>query len=160
MTLSALYWGGWKCGTKMVTSPGCMGNGLTSYSTCSAVCPGQRGHMWMGFAVQHGTPHDHAGMFPLDGSTKVLWGFHGSNACWWWCQDPCIHTSALACSFRSDENVKSVMVQWFQQQPREFFAETHHWLVPQCDASLNIQGYYFSWSLFLCPEQSPHWSPF
>jgi hypothetical protein len=30
--------------------------------------------------------------------------------------------------FRSDEDVKAIVVQWFQQQPREFFVEGIHWL--------------------------------
>jgi hypothetical protein len=46
--------------------------------------------------------------------------------------------------FRSDEDIKAMVMQWFQQQAREFFVEGIHWLVyqtrhvPQCP-----------WKLFL-----------
>jgi hypothetical protein len=67
--------------------------------------------MGMGTVVQHNDiPSEHAGMFTLGGSTKVL---EGSTIAL--CTDGdvrgSLHTSALAHSFGSDEDVKAVVVQ-------------------------------------------------
>jgi hypothetical protein len=35
----------------------------------------------------------------------------------------------------SDEDIKATVLQWFQQQPKEFSVEGIHWLVHQWDAS-------------------------
>jgi phage terminase large subunit-like protein len=45
--------------------------------------------------------------------------------------------------FESDKDVKTVVKQWFQQQPREFFVEGIHRLVHQWDACLITHGDYF-----------------
>jgi hypothetical protein len=42
-----------------------------------------------------------------------------------------------------DEDVKAAVMQWFQQQPREFFVEVIHQLACQWDACINIHGDYF-----------------
>jgi len=39
---------------------------------------------------------------------------------------------------RSCEDVKTVVLHWFQQQPRKFFIEGIYWLVSQWDACLSI----------------------
>jgi hypothetical protein len=40
--------------------------------------------------------------------------------------------------FGSDEEIKAMVVQWFQQQHTEFFAEGIHWLAtPSKEQSLN-----------------------
>jgi len=39
---------------------------------------------------------------------------------------------------RSCEDVKTVVLHWFQQQPSKFFTEGIHWLVSQWDACLSI----------------------
>jgi hypothetical protein len=41
-----------------------------------------------------------------------------------------------------DEDVKAMVVQWFQQQVREFFVVVIHWLVLQLDICLNAHGDY------------------
>jgi hypothetical protein len=43
----------------------------------------------------------------------------------------------------SDEDLQDVAVQWFQQQLKQFFAETIHQLVCQWDAYLKAHGDYF-----------------
>lgn len=53
--------------------------------------------------------------------------------------------------FQSDEDVKAIVVQWFQQQPREFFAEGINQQMRQC---LSGRGDCFEQLLVLCPEQS------
>jgi hypothetical protein len=45
--------------------------------------------------------------------------------------------------FSLDEDVKAAVVKWFQKQPREFFVDGDHRLVPQCDACFNTHGDYF-----------------
>jgi histone-lysine N-methyltransferase SETMAR len=44
--------------------------------------------------------------------------------------------------FRSGEDIKAVVVQWFQQQPREFLDGIHQ-LMCQWDACLNAHEDYF-----------------
>jgi hypothetical protein len=45
--------------------------------------------------------------------------------------------------FRSEEDIKDMVVQPFQLQPRDFFAKGIHHLVYQLNAYLNIHGGYF-----------------
>jgi hypothetical protein len=52
--------------------------------------------------------------------------------------------STKGCIFVSDEDIKPVVVQWFQQQqPTEFFVEQIYQLVYQQDACLNTYFNYF-----------------
>jgi histone-lysine N-methyltransferase SETMAR len=44
--------------------------------------------------------------------------------------------------FGLEEDIKAVVVQWFQQQPGEFFAEGFHQLVHQWDACIRNHGDY------------------
>jgi len=63
----------------------------------------------------------------------------------------CKHTNVLkGRRFRSCEDVKTVVLQWFQQQPRKFFIEGIHWLVSQWDACLSIHVKLLLWPLLLC----------
>jgi hypothetical protein len=45
--------------------------------------------------------------------------------------------STKGCMFGSDEDIKAVVIQWFQQQPMESFVEQLHWLTHQWDDCLN-----------------------
>jgi hypothetical protein len=62
-----------------------------------------------------------------------------------------LNETLKGCEFQSDEDVKAVVVQWFQQQPREFFAEGINQQMPQ---RLSDCGDCFERHLLLCPEQS------
>jgi hypothetical protein len=42
--------------------------------------------------------------------------------------------------FGPGKDIKAAVVQWFQQQPREFFIEGIHWLVRQYEACLSVHG--------------------
>ena len=44
---------------------------------------------------------------------------------------------------RSCEDVKTVVLHWFQQHPRKFCIEGIHWLVSQWGACLSIHGKLF-----------------
>lgn len=52
--------------------------------------------------------------------------------------------------FQSDEDVKTIFVHWFQEQPSEFFAERINLQMHQCHSG---HGDCFQQHLFLCPEQ-------
>lgn len=58
------------------------------------------------------------------------------------------------CSYESDEDVRAMAVQWFQQQPRVLSVEGIHWLVWKWNTCLNTHGDYFPQPLLLHPEQS------
>jgi hypothetical protein len=45
-----------------------------------------------------------------------------------------------SCRFRSDKDVKTTVVQWFQQQPKELFVEVIHRLVCEWDACFSAHG--------------------
>jgi hypothetical protein len=44
------------------------------------------------------------------------------------------------CKFRLDEGVKAVVMQWFQQQPRESFVEEIYQLLHQWNTCLHTHG--------------------
>jgi hypothetical protein len=51
-------------------------------------------------------------------------------------------------------SLDAMVMQWFHQQSREFFAEQIQELVQQWVACLNAHWKYFIWPLLLNPEQS------
>jgi hypothetical protein len=53
-----------------------------------------------------------------------------------------------------NEDVKAVVVQWFQQQPREFFVEGIRRLMHQLDACLSTHGYFFNSLYFFIQQYS------
>jgi hypothetical protein len=56
-----------------------------------------------------------------------------------------------------DEDERAVVVQWFQQQPREFFVEGIHWLVHQWNACFNTHGDLLLIASIPIPRKIPEW---
>jgi hypothetical protein len=94
--------------------------------------------MGMGIAVQHAIPHEHAGMLSLDGGMVL----EGSTVAWTCCS---VHVFGLLKKLLKSFTIRldKDMVQWFQQQPREFYVDGIYCLVCQWDACLNAHGSYF-----------------
>lgn len=69
---------------------------------------------------------------------ESLGRLHNSDVHWWWCQ-----YQWRAVHFVSNKCVKAVMVQWFQQQPKDFVNELIKLLLCQKEACLIAHWKYF-----------------
>jgi hypothetical protein len=93
----------------MLTGPGCIRNGPTPSSICSAVYPGQCGpHRGRVVLQRDDTTHKHAKMPSLDRGMKV------SES------DVRVLEHQHQWSIDSSQ-MEKLRLQWFQQQPRNYF---------------------------------------
>jgi hypothetical protein len=97
-----------------------------------------KGHMEMGIVVQHDNMlMSMPGYFTFMAVPRSR--FHSSTVHWWWCQGPRVPASVVPW-FSSDKDIKAMVVQWFQLQLREFFAQGIRQLLCQWNACLSARG--------------------